>query len=395
MRVRIKLLENEYEVNVPRRTEVHQIETDIYGFQEDIREIDPIEILKGYTFGSKVAVVVDADLRNPIYKDYVDLTLSRLHSLGAFDDEIILFFTSKILPESVPSMYLYRYNCILSREFEGRPKAYVTLSTLEDLNIEVHRIFERNFSRGYEAGIRSAYVISEAYVDGIYGIRTGIMALFDFLSPQTLRALIEYRIKHGLLEFMNLVKSLKTLPPFSFINGGIVFMKDFSGRVVSNVAGNLSAIHDEVVNRYLSILSYYPLETYDVILLGTTAGRPENLHRALVFTQEITKEGSTIVLYAEKWMLDPDFENIVSRFLTIEDKELKINSYKEAVAYEIAKILSKNTILLVGEGESKLFKTFTEVQDAIDIAIEKALMTTSRPKMGVVRYADYSLPAPR
>jgi len=395
MRIKVKLLDHEIDLDVPRKSEVHQIETDIYGLQEDMKEIDPIEILEGYSIGSKVAVIVDVDLRNPAYREYVDLMVSRLHSLGAFDDEIILFFTNRVHPQTVPSMYLYRYNCIFSKEFEGRPKAYVTLSSLEDLNIEVHRIFERNFSRGYEAGIHSAYVISEAYIDGIYGIRTGIMALFDFLSPQTLKALIEYRIKHGLQDFMRLVKSLKTLPPFSFINGGIVFMRDFSGRIVSNIAGDASKIHDEVINKYLSAYSYYPIETYDVLLLGSISGKPENLHRALVFTEGISKEGGTIVLYTERWMLDPEFESIISRFLTMEEEEIKIKSYKEAVAYEVAKILSRKTILLVGEGKSQLFETFSDIQEALDIALEKAFTTTSRPKIGVMAYADHSFPAPR
>ena len=395
MRIKVKLLEEEVDLDVPRKSEVHQIETDVFGLQEDVEEIDPIEILEGYTIGSKVAVIVDVDLRNPTYREFVDLMVSRLHSLGAFDDEIILFFTNKVHPESVPSMYLYRYNCIFSKEFEGRPKAYVTLSSLKDLNIEVHRIFERNFSKGYEARIHSAYIISEAYIDGIYGIRTGLMALFDFLSPQTLRALIEYRIKHGLQDFVHLVRSLKTLPPFSFVNGGIVFMRDFSGRIVSNIAGDTSKIHDEVINKYLSAYAYYPIETYDVLLLGAVSGRPENLHRALVFTDEISKENGTVVLYAKRWTLDPDFESIISRFLTVDEEDVKIKSYKEAVAYEVAKILSRKTILLVGEGKSQLFETFSDTQEALDIALEKAFTATSRPKIGVMAYADCAFPAPR
>jgi len=392
----IKLGTRSYEIEVPRRTLIEQFETDVYSTrrEEAIERVDYRRMFTQYRPGMKVGVIIDLPLEDPFTYTTVDNALSTLHSLGAYDNEIVLFFTSRVDPKTIPPIYAYRYETIVARDLErARREDYVTLSTLENMiKVEVYKAFERDVSKGSESGLNAIYVISDSFIDGIYGIRTPIMAILDFLSVTSFASLMRARAELGLQDFIKTVSSrMIMLPPFRYVYGGISLLKDFTGEVFEVTIGNSRAIHNNVIEKYLKSYGYAIPEKYDVIILGLTEGTFEALHRALTFARPIMKQNTVVILCSDSWSIKEEHENLVLEYLS--ERRGSVLTEDDVRAYEIAKFIAERTIMLVGRGHMKLFEIFQSIQDAVDIALEKVLSTEPRPRVLVLSYADYLIPA--
>ncbi|MCD6502855.1 MAG: hypothetical protein DRN30_04780 [Thermoplasmata archaeon] len=394
MRRTIKLGTRAYEIEVPRKVSIEQFEADIYTAREGAKDIEYVKMFTSYRPGMKVGLIVDLSLKDPFMYTVVDNALSTLHSLGAYDEEIVLFFTSRIDPREIPPIYSYRYENIIAKELEGSTREqYVTLSTLEDVvRIEVHKAFERNLSRGSESGLNAVYVISDSFIDGIFGVRTPVASLLDFLSLASLSSIMRFRAEVGLQEFTRILTTkLMLLPPFRYLSGGIALLKDFMNEVFSVSVGDSKKIHEDVIEKYLRAYGYAIPEKYDILILGLTGGTLEVIHRALTLTRNVMKQGTVVILCADNWNIKLEHEERILDYLS--ERKDKIITGEDVIAYEIAKSVAERSILLVGRGRSKIFEVFSDIQEAIDIALEKTMSTEPKPKILVLSYADYLIPA--